>query len=340
MKCLLISHQLDYSGAPIALVELAKALKHWGADLTVWAFKDGPLRIDFEQLGVKVTNEALGQFDLLIANTVFGAQVVASVPLKSRFKVAWIHESPSFARYHPRLGFEFIPAAMFDLIAGVADFQVKALAAKFPKNRIISFDNVYRTINQAASLTPAAINPAVVKLALIAGFEPRKGVTRLRQLYGISIKSQRIIEINCFGINEAPLKMLLPFPLPTGLAIVPHGKIPRERLLGELAACDGLLSLSEDEVKPLTILEALAGGISSVVSDIPAHRELSSEFSCVKVLEDPLSFLMSADFDDLISRSRVRNKQLTLHDLDALGRYSWSAFLSRTELLLNTIANG
>jgi glycosyltransferase involved in cell wall biosynthesis len=336
MHCLLISHQVDYSGAPLALLDLAKALQQCGVKVSLWTLRLGPLAEEFRQLGIEVNSQQTRNFDLLIANTVFGAQAVGSLPCTAKRQVAWIHESPTFFRYHPRLAFDHIPISRFDLIAGVAEFQVKALKSKFQSSVVIRFDNVYKPPERSeANKASNHDTNDNIKVALVAGFEPRKGVMRLRELYRLSNgMMSNVAEILCFGMTPEQLRIVLPERLPSGIRATAYGKVPRIVVISQLASCHALLSLSEDEVKPLTILEAAALGVRSIATDIPAHRELALEFSNVTVHEDPLRAVIGLKPYDHYTEAGY---QRTVADNDALGRYSWASFLSRTEMLLSMI---
>ncbi len=59
MNILLLSHQLDFSGAPIALLRLAETLINQGHSLSLASINDGPLGIEFGKLGIKQFNPAM-----------------------------------------------------------------------------------------------------------------------------------------------------------------------------------------------------------------------------------------------------------------------------------------
>ena len=64
-KILLISHQLSRTGAPIALLNVARLLREEGNDLTLISLEEGPLRDEFESIGVEVAveNEILKKWE-------------------------------------------------------------------------------------------------------------------------------------------------------------------------------------------------------------------------------------------------------------------------------------
>jgi hypothetical protein len=52
MKILLITHQLDFSGAPLALLSLSKVLIKLNHSLVIASLKYGPLINNFLKLGI------------------------------------------------------------------------------------------------------------------------------------------------------------------------------------------------------------------------------------------------------------------------------------------------
>ena len=56
-KILLISHQLSRTGAPIALLNVARLLREEGNEIVLISLDEGPLREDFESMGISVSIE-------------------------------------------------------------------------------------------------------------------------------------------------------------------------------------------------------------------------------------------------------------------------------------------
>lgn len=106
---LLISHNLSLTGAPIALLGLAKALKGLGLFPTMLSYEDGPLREEVVADGVPVVvlarERALGlvadhahAFMLVVANTVHGGGIVSALNGTDTPVLWWVHEANGYGR--------------------------------------------------------------------------------------------------------------------------------------------------------------------------------------------------------------------------------------------------
>ena len=97
MNILLLTHQLDYSGAPIALLRLAETLVYQGHSISLGTFKAGPLGVEFEKLGAQQFHPSLAKnYDLYFANTFQTVPAALNMAPNSNKVVAWIHESRDF----------------------------------------------------------------------------------------------------------------------------------------------------------------------------------------------------------------------------------------------------
>ena len=96
MRVLLISHQLDYSGAPLALLELAGALQEIGHEVHLAALAAGPLGNEFMSRGVRPMPSPKQAFDLYVANTVVSVPAALSLAPSPESVLAWIHETGFF----------------------------------------------------------------------------------------------------------------------------------------------------------------------------------------------------------------------------------------------------
>ena len=82
---LLVTHELTYTGAPAALLRMAKGLKKLGYKVDIWSFLDGEFRSEFEKEGFSVTivpypncdvstiPASVQSYQLIVANTIFTA---------------------------------------------------------------------------------------------------------------------------------------------------------------------------------------------------------------------------------------------------------------------------
>jgi glycosyltransferase involved in cell wall biosynthesis len=330
-RILLVSHQLNRSGAPQALLDLGRAFRALGCHVSMASLNDGPLGDDFQKAGIVPANEADGPFDLCIANTVLTAGVVPDLKSTIPVVVMWIHESPTFYRYYPGLAYSHIPADQVDYILGVADFQVDALRQQFPGIPVRRFDNTFG--GGPARAKAAAAGPQTpLKICIVGSPEPRKGCYRLGRMSDLG-RPARQVQILLVGIEpDAVAGFMHPSQVPPDVYIQATGKIPHETVMHYLAFSDIYMALSEDDVKPLGVLEALSLQRPVIATDIPAHRELHEEFPHIVCTDGPLDYAWA-----------VAAGQAHLDAGDAaaiargMARYSWPAFVERAQSLIDLI---
>ena len=103
-RILLISHELERTGAPLVLVELAEMLKKQGDLPCMAAPKDGPLRTAIVEKGLPlliypdlyrddIINVMIEGMDLVIVNTIVGGPVVGRLSGRTLPVFWWIHEA-------------------------------------------------------------------------------------------------------------------------------------------------------------------------------------------------------------------------------------------------------
>ena len=107
-KILLISHQLSRTGAPIALLNVARLLREEGNVLTLISLEDGPLRDEFESMGANVSIETdilkrweefipfFEGFDLVFCNTIVTFEAIHVLNFTNVPTVWWIHEPKEY----------------------------------------------------------------------------------------------------------------------------------------------------------------------------------------------------------------------------------------------------
>lgn len=259
MKILLVSHQMDYSGAPIALLELAKSLKRLGHEVFYVALSRGPFEREFVDEGVKLFDStySTAKFDLAIANTVISVPHALRAPA---FKVAaWIHESVEFfkvLRSSPR-DFQL---DQLELAAFPSKFQIDEFRGHMPETKLMQLRNC---VDLGALVIP---NDCPVSEYVCTGhWEPRKAQHQLIALIGHCSEK---IRIKFVGASRPPSQ--------TGGEHMFTGQIPPKQAREQIAAARGLISCATAETQNLAAIEALQAGVPVLLSDIPAHRELKS----------------------------------------------------------------
>lgn len=104
-QILLITHQLSYTGAPVALMQLAETLLENGFTVDVISLKDGEQKIQYDKLGIacwvienltqneEELEKLLGVYDAIIVNTLAGALICQFLSGKDENVYWWIHEN-------------------------------------------------------------------------------------------------------------------------------------------------------------------------------------------------------------------------------------------------------
>jgi len=299
MRVLLISHQLDYSGAPLALLELARVLQGLGHDVHLAALGPGPLGSEFLANGVRPHQPRSPAFDLYVANTVVSVPAALALAPSADSVLAWIHETGFFFRILrasprdyslDRLRFAAFPAR----------FQLDEFAQWMPAAVRMQLRNCVRM--PASDPTATAADHYVCS----GRWEARKNQARLLELARSLAAEPRL-----WFIGADP---------PAGLQPTIHRFLgtlaPREskRLIAESR---GLISPSLSEAQPLAAIEAAMAARPVLLSDIPAHRELKQAMPDI-ILFDPSrvdSFVsgfaaLEQQSTDGVVRSRLRDDAL------------------------------
>jgi len=276
-KVLLVSHQLDYSGAPNALLSSARVMRQMGLEIDLLALADGPLASEFKLIGVQIISHTnfLG-YEWIILNTAVSARIALYIPDQAIYYL-WIHESPLL----------FVHS---DLPYFVAQAAKRASGLIFPSESTAADWARYGALRSEGKRVLNVVSP----VALPAGYErvmrdtsPEGSRTVLR-LVSIDpvefFRGHRVIanaikhlhrlghdvHYTAVGATESQVRAL--FPMLSADRLVATDRVPRTVALSHLAQSHIYLSASAFATQNLGLCEALLLGIPSVISDIPVHR--------------------------------------------------------------------
>ena len=255
---LLISHDFSYSGAPIALLNLAKSLKRLGENPIVVSLSSGPLRSHFIESGIELAEKVdPASVAFVIANT------VVSVPAALQFKkfgvpvAAWIHESMYFFK-SLKISPDDCGLKNLDVVLAPSRFQLDEFEPFLPESGSYQLRNAV----EQNWFRPSSEEPL---FAVSGQWERRKGQ---QELLGLA----REARVNCvfkfIGAHR-------PERDPENVIGPQHkflGPVRPEVARLEIAKSDAIISCAEAEVQPLSAIEALMAGRPALLSDIPAHR--------------------------------------------------------------------
>lgn len=278
MRCpLLISHDFSYSGAPIALLSLAKSLKRIGESPIVVGLGGGPLSNYYRESGIALAQKVdPAGIEFVFANT------AASVPAALQFKrfgirvAAWLHESIYFFR---TMGISPDDCGLrsLDIVLTPSRFQIEEFEP------FLSSGSVYQLRNtvQQEWFRPSDDESF---FAVSGQWEKRKGQAELLRLAQGSGWECRFKFVGANRPQDSADS--------TGLQHKFLGLIRPEEARLEIAKAEAIVSCAEAEVQPLSVIEALIAGRPALLSDIPAHRSMADSIPNVFLFDrsSPRSF--------------------------------------------------
>ncbi|RKI88668.1 glycosyltransferase [Parablautia intestinalis] len=272
-KILLISYSLSMTGAPIALLNMAIALKNFGYSPVILSNTDGDLRnvildnniavVIEPQLETNVSSFAwwVKKYDYVVINTILYSNSIKYLKENRKEKIIWwIHES---SEYYKNININLILSNI--VVCGVGK---------------IASDNFYRAFNvQPYNLLYGVRNECLVQkkryddrivFALIGKIGYRKGTDVF--LDALEILPSHYRDNICFlvigskeeGNDEVYARLLRMASFRPEIQVV--GEFDRERLYGAFSGIDMLLLPSKEDPMPVVFAEAAINQIPSIIS--------------------------------------------------------------------------
>lgn len=275
-KALLVSHQLDFSGAPLALLDLSRVLiakkyKVYLLSLT----KDNGLASEFIKLGVSIVSSTnLNEYNIIFFNTIIAARFIPNKKISAKV-VLWIHESPYLAGLGWNKNVQTSNAAYADFII-------------FPTNSCqLEWSNLI-TINESLAI-PSPINldyEQIQKSNIVAANEntycvidPREDYRGVERIENFLQYENRVLEFNFVGANPPEHIKKNPYTICNY-----YGRIRREQAIDILINSRTYVSATCMATQNRGFCEAMALNKFCYVSDIPAHREMAHFYNYNKVI--------------------------------------------------------
>jgi glycosyltransferase involved in cell wall biosynthesis len=322
MNILLVSHQLDYSGAPIALLELAKSLLRLKHSVSIASLQSGPLLSEFDKSGVikfDSSKNISDNYDLIIANTVLS--VIPSLNFRKSGKkvLAWIHESDYFfqvLKVSPKsFRLDELEFAVFP-----SKFQINEFSQWMPKTIKAQLKNCVQIPSD--TFASRGEPPYIV---CSGQWEERKSQIKLVHLLKSIDNPPEVIFVGASNPG-IPLQGKFTFT----------GSIPPLQAKSKIATSRGVVSCSISETQNLVAIEAMLFGVPVMLSDIPAHRELKLLIPDILLFDpdknesfkDVFNLLLN-QWNDEALRNRLKN--------DALGAFGIEEFDKNVSGLLNSL---
>lgn len=270
MDILLIAHDLSRSGAPRALVDMARTLKEAGNFVVVTSPTDGPHRDTLVGMGVPVITDAhvltghdtvvdFGKnFDIVIGNTVLSWRDIQRL---SQFTRTYLYSLES--NLIPQ---QFLPLPGFtDAIRGATG--VWSVTERTARHLRASRDHIDILPNPAAVTCPIKGDrpPGCgekVRIVLIGSLESRKGQDiAVEAIMRMSEQHRRQTKLTMFGRRHDPdfvADLIQKIEGVSGIELGPE--LAPSDCLKEIRQADIVLLASRDDTLPLISLDCLALG--------------------------------------------------------------------------------
>jgi hypothetical protein len=278
-KALLVSHQLDYSGAPVALFEFAKVLisKDWSVDIFSLHGK-GALLEDFESIGINLITEPILEiqyqhYELVLFNTVVTTPLIPNIKPKKATWLLWIHESPYLA------GFAWSPLVNMKRLTNI-DLLI------FPSNACKNeWHGLINTCQSIILPSPVDIPKNIIQLSknhkniykTFCVIDPREGYRNINLIEDEIINYDQEAIFNFVGTELPPKDILLKIRSKKNIEVNYLGRVSRQQALETLAKSDIYLSATLMATQNRGLCEAIAMNKKIYISSIKAHVEIGEK---------------------------------------------------------------
>lgn len=320
-RIILFSNQLDFSGAPVALLQLAKFLRSANFDVSIYSIEpDAGLGASFLDVGVIILDYApdLDDYHFVIFNTVVSTRFLPNKPIKGR-AILWIHESPylgglvwSKAVCLERL--EYVDCLWFPSRACLREWRsflelelldTLCLPSPISTDRVESF-----TVD---------LDDSVIRFCVVDSRDKYRRVHKIEQALSHVSYPVHVDFIACSEPHE-----LMPLAINASVRYQP--RLSQEEVLLTLAQSHIYITATLLATQNRTMCEAMWLGKHIAVTSIPAHNEF------VRSVEYPrytkLDCFAPINLDKIIKHYQLLKRQSRAPNLSILSMQSFSDTLN------------
>ncbi|MDN0033679.1 glycosyltransferase [Oscillibacter valericigenes] len=295
-KILFISHELDLTGAPMAVRYFALCMKQMGCCPVIISPRRGKLTATLEQDQIPAlicdtiyTDDTIcgltNLFDLVVATTIVSAPVISRLNGMNLPVIWWIHEAE--ASYHPG-ALEAMPAKLLDNIHVYCGgmYAQKVLSQYRPdyESQILLYcvPEKDRTASEPFPLSTEKLQGKIV-FALVGAQEERKGQDILAD--AILAMPENQVKQCCFVFVGRPYFPSIEKKLREVCNAYPdhvfHISEVNPLQLQELyQQMDCLICASRDDPMPIVVTEALMCGKEVICSENTGSAFLLNQYGC------------------------------------------------------------
>ncbi|MGE0722966.1 MAG: glycosyltransferase family 4 protein [Alphaproteobacteria bacterium] len=282
MNILLSAPQLDASGAPSALLRLARGLapRH-SMTLVLRPGADATLAPQFREIGVPVVASAAvpGRFDAALVNTLVQSRAVHTIGPRLP-TLWWVHE--------PRNGLELI-ALRPEVAGGFAIARHLVFPARWQAECLYRpwlGETPWSVVPVGLAFDPTPMPPPFERargkfvLLQVGSLVRRKGADTT--LAALSLLDDPKVHVVFIGAPVergylGELRRIVRADPRLGRRTTFVGGIDDRRVAAYLQHADGLVMPTRDDLFPMAVAEALAAGLPVVASDLPPIREAMAD---------------------------------------------------------------
>lgn len=283
---LLASHQLDLTGAPVALVNMAETLGKMGYDPVIVSPVDGPLAQQIQMPVIvypsickdDLVSDAAHLFELIVCNTVENSELVNRLNGKETPVLWWIHEADGAYTQKRK---SLMPYHLFPNITVLAGgfWAKKILLNHYPHYHVNEL--LYAVPDLTDQIKNKNVLPGtsdgIITFALIGTLLSRKGQDVL--LNAIGLLSEPVLEkcrfvfvgqnadqrygaLVCEAVEDKPDRVLY------------YPQIDRDDIPDLYQQIDCLICASRDDPMPLVVTEACQFSKLIICSDCTGSASL------------------------------------------------------------------
>lgn len=278
-KILLVSHQLDFSGAPVALFYLAKALIKFNWSIDLYALSNtGGLRDDFIKIGVKIIEQEFGEilleeYDSILFNTVVTSALIPQKKSKGCKIILWIHESPFLA------GFAWSNSVKMQSTLNVDLLIFPTVACKY------EWESFIDTTASAILQSPVDIPEEILKINqeqkhsqnIFCIIDPRESYRNIGLMEQEILKYDGKAIFNFVGTEPPTGEILSSLQSKKNVKVNYFGRVSRIKALEILAKSNIYWSATCLATQNRGLCEALVMNKSIYISRIRAHLEIGTK---------------------------------------------------------------
>lgn len=334
-KLLFITHQLSETGAPFCLIELAKECLRFGYIVEFISYVDGELTKELERFDIPYTimdrliekraefRNFVGNYDLVIANTLVTYEVIHLLNKTKIPTIWWIHEGenyfstlelilPNFNKLSDNIKIFSVSRKVQNIIKNRYNVETEVLLPKisdYPMDKIEKSDNTINFLSvgtvsyvKGTDILVSAIEGLTDEMRkksnflIVGGYDERDGGFS----ENLSKRIDKIEEISVRRLNREELKKYY--------EVADYILVPSRSETLSLVTIEGM-----QHSKPCIVSNST--GISYYLNDGEDSIIIEGEGELRKAIEWGIENIDSLEYDDISKAARKKYEQLFMGDI-------------------------